>query len=52
MNPERMYKALYEVLPYYDEAGEAGRNYEIDPDNLRRFAADLCKEYENNNTKE
>lgn len=45
MNPERMYEALHETLKYYDEAGEAGRNYEIDPDNLRRFAVDLCKEY-------
>lgn len=42
---ERMYTALREILPYYDEAGEAGRNYEIDPDNLRRLAADLCQEY-------
>lgn len=24
---------------------EAGENYELDPDNLSKFAADLCKEY-------
>ena len=42
---KRMENALREVLKYYDEAGEAGENYELDPDNLSKFAADLCKEY-------
>lgn len=45
MNVERMEKALHEVWKYYDEAGETGENYELDPDNLAKFAADLCKEY-------
>lgn len=26
--------------------GESGENYELDPDNLSKFAADLCREYE------
>ncbi|MDL5509048.1 hypothetical protein QSU99_05060 [Bifidobacterium longum] len=43
---KRMENALREVLKYYDEAGEAGENYELAPDNLAKFAADLCKEYE------
>ena len=43
---KRMENALREVLKYYDEAGEAGKNYELAPDNLAKFAADLCKEYE------
>lgn len=46
MNVERMEKALHEVWKYYDEAGETGQNYVLDPDNLTKFAADLCKEYE------
>ena len=37
---KRMENALREVLKYYDE------DYELDPDNLAKFAADLCKEYE------
>lgn len=41
-----MENALREVLKYYDEAGEAGKNYKLAPDNLAKFAADLCKEYE------
>lgn len=47
MNVERMEKALHEVWKYYDEAGETGQNYVLDPDNLTKFAADLCKEYQN-----
>ena len=35
---KRMENALREVLKYYDEAGEAGENYELDPDNLSKFA--------------
>lgn len=50
MNVERMEKALHEVWKYYDEAGETGENYELDPDNLAKFAADLCKEYQNLDT--
>lgn len=46
LHAKRMENALREVLKYYDEAGEAGENYELDPDNLSKFAADLCKEYE------
>lgn len=46
MNAKRMEAALYEVWKYYDEAGESGESYVLDPDNLSRFAADLCKEYE------
>lgn len=46
MDAERMRAALHEVWKYYDEAGESGENYELDPDNLSKFAADLCKEYE------
>ena len=38
--------ALHEVWKYYDEAGESGENYVLAPDNLAKFAADLCKEYE------
>ena len=45
MNVERMEKALHEVWKYYDEAGETWENYELDPDNLAKFAADLCEEY-------
>lgn len=45
MDVERMAKALHEVWKYYDEAGETGENYVLDPDNLAKFAADLCKEY-------
>lgn len=45
MDAKRVENALREVLKYYDEAGEAGENYELDPDNLSKFAADLCKEY-------
>lgn len=41
MNVERMEKALHEVWKYYDEAGETGQNYVLDPDNLTKFAADL-----------
>lgn len=47
VNVERMEKALHEVWKYYDEAGETGQNYVLDPDNLTKFAADLCKEYQN-----
>lgn len=46
MDAERMRAALHEVWKYYDEAGESGENYVLDPDNLAKFAADLCKEYE------
>nr|DAZ04991.1 MAG TPA: hypothetical protein [Caudoviricetes sp.] len=46
MDAERMEAALHEVWKYYDEAGESGENYVLDPDNLTKFAADLCKEYE------
>ena len=46
MDAERMRAALHEVWKYYDEAGESGENYELDPDNLSKFAADLCREYE------
>lgn len=46
VNVERMEKALHEVWKYYDEAGETGQNYVLDPDNLTKFAANLCKEYE------
>ncbi|RGN23160.1 hypothetical protein DXB68_10250 [Bifidobacterium longum] len=47
MDAERMEAALHETWKYYDEAGESGENYVLDPDNLAKFAADLCKEYEN-----
>ena len=50
MNVERMEKALHEVWKYYDEAGETGQNYVLDPDSLTKFAADLCKEYQNLDT--
>lgn len=46
MDAERMRVALYEVWKYYYEAGESGESYVLDPDNLAKFAADLCKEYE------
>ena len=46
MNVERMEKALHEVWKYYDEAGESGKSYVLAPDNLAKFAADLCEEYE------
>lgn len=46
MDAERMRAALHEVWKYYDEAGESGENYVLAPDNLAKFAADLCKEYE------
>lgn len=47
MDAERMRAALHEVWKYYDEAGESGENYVLAPDNLAKFAADLCKEYQN-----
>lgn len=43
---ERMSAALYETWKYWDEAGEAGRDYVLSPDHLKGFAADLCREYE------
>ena len=46
MDAERMRAALHEVWKYYDEAGESGESYMLDPDNLAKFAANLCKEYE------
>jgi hypothetical protein len=46
MDAERMRAALHETWKYYDEAGESGENYVLDLDNLAKFAADLCKEYE------
>lgn len=45
MDAERMRAALYEVRKYYDEAGEGGSDYMLDPGNLAKFA-DLCREYE------
>ena len=45
MDAERMRAALHEVWKYYDEAGESGENYV-----LAKFAADLCKEYQNLDT--
>lgn len=30
--------------------GESGENYVLAPDNLAKFAADLCKEYQNLDT--
>lgn len=50
MDAERMRAALHEVWKYYDEAGESGENYVLAPDNLGKFAADLCKEYQNLDT--
>lgn len=47
MDAERMRAALHEVWKYYDEAGES---YVLAPDNLAKFAADLCKEYQNLDT--
>ena len=46
MDAERMRAALHEVWKYYDEAGESGENYVLAPDNLAKFATDLCREYE------
>ncbi len=46
MDAERMRAALHEVWKYYDEAGGSGENYVLAPDNLAKFAANLCKEYE------
>lgn len=46
MDAERMRAALHEVWKYYDEAGRAGRTMCLPPDNLAKFAANLCKEYE------
>lgn len=46
MDAERMRAALHEVWQYYDEAGESGENYVLAPDNLAKFATDLCREYE------
>ena len=45
MDAERMEAALHEVWKYYDEAGESNADYVLNPDNLAKFAADLCKEY-------
>lgn len=50
MDAERMRAALHEVWKYYDEAGGSGENYVLAPDNLAKFAADLCKEYQNLDT--
>ena len=50
MDAERMRAALHEVWKYYDEAVESGENYVLAPDNLAKFAADLCKEYQNLDT--
>lgn len=43
---ERMYAALFETWKYFDEAGESGEDYVLSSDNLKAFAADLCREYE------
>lgn len=46
LNADRMRDALYETWKYYDEAGESGEDYVLSSDNLKAFAADLCREYE------
>lgn len=46
LNAKRMEAALHEVWKWYDEAGESRESYMLDPDNLAKFAANLCKEYE------
>lgn len=52
LNAKRMEAALHEVWKWYDEAGESGESYMLDPDNLAKFAANLCKDTKNTDTLE